>query len=184
LSFFHRLRLAYLCYFSKPAADRAIYRAIRRRPPRKIVELGIGDARRAMRMIELAKESCAAQDIHYVGMDPFEGRADADGTILSLKNAHQLLRLTGVRIQLVPGNPADSLIRLANSLGKVDLLSLPPELAAAPQARAWFFVPRVLHEGSIVYVETLREDCRKTLRVLPQKEIERMVSNTPVRRAA
>ena len=184
MSLISRLRLFYLCYFSKPAADRPIYRAIHRRGARKIVELGIGNARRAMRMIEVAQHTSSPQDIHYVGMDLFEGRVESGTPRISLKAAHQLLRATGVRVQLVPGNPSDSLIRLANSLRNVDLLVLPAELESAPLARTWFFVPRTLHQRSLVFVEGVRDDGRKTLRLKPPKEIDRVASGAVTRRAA
>ncbi len=184
MSIFSHLRLLYLCHFSKPAADCPIYRAICRCDARKIVELGIGNAQRAMRMIEVAKRTSPPEDIHYVGMDLFEGRAGTGGTAFSLKEAHQLLRATGVRVQLVPGNPAESLIRLANSLHKVDLLIVPGELDSAALARMWFFVPRMLHERSVVLVENMQSDGQKMLRIKPRAEIDRMASGGTARRAA
>ena len=95
-----------------------------------------------------------------------------------------MLRATGVRVQLVPGNPAESLIRLANSLGKVDLLIVPAELESAAAARMWFFVPRILHERSLVFVESVQSDGQKTLRIKPRAEIDRMASGGAARRAA
>ena len=184
MSIFRRLRLLHLCYLSRPSADRRLYRAIRRHRPRKIVELGVGDARRALRMIEIAQQSCLPQDIHYVGMDLFEGRDGSGGRSISLKAAHQLLRATGVRVQLVPGNPPDALIRLANSLGKVDLLIVPAELQSAEHARTWFFVPRFLHERSLVFVEGVRSDGRKTLQVKPRAEIDQIATAATIRRRA
>ena len=91
MSFFRLLRAIYLCYFSKPVENRPLYRAIRRLRVRKLVELGVGDGLCALRMIELAKIASAKQqnptagqetpgqkqetspEIHYVGIDPFEG---------------------------------------------------------------------------------------------------------------
>jgi hypothetical protein len=184
LSIFSRLRLLYLCHFSKPAANCPIYRAIHRHNARKIVELGIGTAQRAMRMIEVATRTSSPENIHYVGMDLFEGRAGSGQTALSLKEAHQTLRATGVRVQLVPGNPSDSLIRLANSLGKVDLLIVPAELESASLARMWFFVPRILHERTQVFVESVQTDGQKVLRLKPRAEIDRMATGSATRRAA
>ena len=37
-----RLRQFYLLHFSKPASDRLVYREIRRKKARKIVEFGLG----------------------------------------------------------------------------------------------------------------------------------------------
>ena len=123
-----RIRLFYSCHLSKPQSNRPIYRAIRRLHARKIVELGIASGQRALRMIEVAKLASPGEETHYVGVDPFEGRSEADSPGLTLKAAHQLLRRDGVRVQLVPGDLADSLVRIANSLGKVDLLIVPAAL--------------------------------------------------------
>jgi len=171
LSILSQIRLIHSCYLSKPRSNRPVYQAIRRCHARKIVELGIATGQRAMRMIEVAKLASQKQEIHYVGVDQFEDRAESDGTGLTLKAAHQLLRRDGVRVQLVPGNPAEALIRVANSLGKVDLLIVPAEFDAAAFARAWFFVPRMLHERSLVFVERMLENGERLLEIKPQYEI-------------
>lgn len=185
MSIISRLRLLYLCHFSKPFANRLIYRAIRLHKPRKIVELGIADGSRAIRLIEVAWRASTQSDVHYVGMDSFEGRPAADGHGgLSLKAAHQLLRVTGARVQLVPGNPSDSLIRLANSLGKVDLLIVPVELDSPSFARFWSFLPRMLHEGSLVFVEEVRDNAEAVLLLKPRHEIDHLAAAGVGRRAA
>jgi hypothetical protein len=184
LSILRRVRLAYSCYLSKPQSDRPVYRAIRRCHARKIVELGIATGQRTMQMIEVAKLSSPGQEIHYVGVDPFEGRSDSDRPGLTLKAAHQLLRRDGVRVQLVPGNLADSLARLANSLGKVDLLIVPAALESASFARTWFFVPRMLHEQSLVFVEQTFEDGQMLLEIKPRYEINVLASMGVRRQAA
>jgi hypothetical protein len=184
LSIISQLRLFYFRYLSKPVADRPIYRAIGRQKVRKIVELGIGDASRALRMMEVARQASAASDVHYVGMDLFEGRTEANGQGLSLKAAHQLLRGAGARVQLVPGNPSDGLMRLANSLGKVDLLIVPAELESPAAARMWFFVPRMLHERSMVFIEGQSAEGERLLRLKPRHEIDQFAAAGPSRRAA
>jgi hypothetical protein len=184
LSLFSHLQLAYSAYFSKPQSDRLIYRAIRRHKIRKIVELGVGDGRRARRMIQTARLASPGQEIGYVGMDLFEGRSESDGPGLSLKAAYQLLRGVGARVQLVPGNPSESLARTANSLGKIDLLIVPAELDAPSSSRAWFFVPRMLHEQSLVCVEQAADDGQKALHIKPAAEIEQLAAAHSRRRAA
>ena len=150
---------------------------------RKIVELGIGTGQRALRMIDLAKLVSPGEEIHYVGVDPFEGRSEADGAGLTLKAAHQLLRRDGVRVQLVPGDLADSLARIANSLGKVDVLIVPSLLESASFARAWFFVPRMLHERSLVFVEQTLESGQTLFETKPRCEIA-VLASIGVRRQA
>jgi hypothetical protein len=184
LSIFSQLRLLYLCYFSKPIADRPVYRAIRRRRARKIVELGVGDGHRALRLIEVARRASSSADILYVGMDLFEGRSQSGGPGVALREVHQLLRTAGVRVQLVPGNPAEGLIRLANSLGKVDVLIVPAELDSPSFARMWFFVPRMLHERSQVFVQRLLGDGQPAFSTKPPDEINRLAAAGGTRRAA
>jgi hypothetical protein len=150
----------------------------------RIVELNIGDGRRAMRMIELAKQVSCGQEVCYVGIDLFEGRAEADGRGLSLKAAHQLLRGAGGRVRLVPGPPAEALVRVANSLGKIDLLVVPAELDSDAFGRMWHFVPRMLHERSVVFVERRADDGRTTARIKPSEEIDALAALGVGRRAA
>jgi hypothetical protein len=184
LSILSHIRLIYSCHFSKTPSNHPVYQAIRRCHARKIVELGVGTGQRAMRMIEIAKLASPQQDIHYVGVDQFEARSESDGPGLTLRSAHQLLRSEGVRVQLVPGNPSDSLVRIANSLGKVDLLIVPAEFNSESFARAWFFVPRMLHEGSLVFVERSLNNDQRLLELKPRHEIDRLASAGIRRRAA
>jgi hypothetical protein len=178
-----RLRLFYLLYLSKPASDRVIYREIRRHKARKIVELGIGAAQRSRRMIEMAAQFQPARDIHYTGIDLFEDRQGCEVPGISLKAAHQLLKPTGARIQLAPGAPHDGLARIANSLGKVDLIVLSPWPDAKCLASAWFYIPRLLHDQTVVLLETLQPGEETSLRMVDRAEIE-MLAAVPRRRAA
>lgn len=184
MSLIGQLRLFHSCYFSKPSAYRPIYRAIRRSHPRKIVELGIGDGRRALRMIAVAKLTLAGRDIQYVGLDRFEDQAESAGLRLTLKEAHRLFGGAGVRARLVPGDPPESLVRVANSLGKVDMLILPAGMDAPAMARTWFFVPRMLHQDSIVFIERAEPDGRLRLDVLPPQTIDGLAAAGSLRRAA
>jgi hypothetical protein len=185
LAILSRLRLFYLLYFSKPHGNRPLYRAIHRRSARKIVELGVGDGRRACRMIEVARRrSSGPTEVHYVGLDPFEGGSQSSFPSRSLKQVHRLLRGTGARVQLVPGNSSESLIRMANSLGKVDVLIVPAELDSAASARLWFFVPRMLHEQSQVFVAQVSKKGEPVLSVKRREEIDRLAAAGAARRAA
>jgi len=171
LSIFSRIRQTYLCYFSKPQVNRPVYRAIRRIHAKNILELGVGDGRRALRLIEVAKNASPGQEVRYIGLDRFEDRSAADGPGLAFKAAHQLLRRDGVQVRLVPGEPPEMLLRSANSFGKIDVLLLPAKLDSPTFSRMWFFVPRMLHEKSLVYVERSLDDGRTQWRLKPRHEI-------------
>jgi predicted O-methyltransferase YrrM len=155
LAIAHRIRFVYLAYFSSPPPDRTLYRVIRCHGVRKILEIGVGTGLRAMRMIELAGQEAAAGDVHYTGIDLFEARSAGEGPVLSLKTAHQTLSKTGARIRLCPGSPHAALSRTANSLERADLVVIAASsgLSQDDLGRAWFFLPRVLHPASLVYME-------------------------------
>lgn len=147
-----RLRVLYLTHLSKPPCDRILYRAIQRHQVRRILELGLGTALRARRMIELAARQTPPAEIHYTGVDLFETRSPAEGPALSLKTAHQTLARLGARVRLCPGDPFSALSRAANRLPQADLVVISSGLDQASLGRAWFFLPRLLHAGSQVFV--------------------------------
>ncbi|MGA2618297.1 MAG: hypothetical protein ABSF26_11850 [Thermoguttaceae bacterium] len=169
-----RLRLFYLLHLSKPAADRIIYRAIQRSRAASIVELGIGTARRAVNMIQLAGGHHPARAIRYTGIDLFEDRRETDPPGVSLRRAHCLLTATGARIRLVPATPAEGLSRTANMLGKADLVILSALGESQPLARAWFYIPRLLHDRSLVFLEELTGGGRTAVRLVSQAELDRL----------
>jgi hypothetical protein len=167
-----RLRLFYLLHLSKPASNRLIYREVRRIKPRSIVEIGIGTAERAGRILELACEFHEPRQIRYTSIDQFEDRAATAGSALPLREAHRLLKATGARIQLVPGTPLEALARTANALGKADLMVLSPWEGAQQLAAAWFYVPRMLHEHTVVLLETVAANGDASIRAVERAEIE------------
>jgi hypothetical protein len=176
------LRVLYLTHLSKPASDRSIYRFLRQQRIASILEIGLGMAERSLRMIELAGLHVPAAEIRYVGVDSFEARSAADEPGLTLKEAHRTLKATGARVQLLPGDPLAAIGRAANSLHDLDLV-LVSAAALSGMEQAWFYLPRMLHAGSNVFVEQLagRES---EFRPLDSAEIARLSSATRRRRAA
>jgi hypothetical protein len=179
----NRLKLFYLLHLSQPPAERIIYRGIRRGQARKIVEVGMGTARRAVRMIEVAQATAAPGEVQYTGIDPFEGRSQADGAGLSLIEAHRLLKATGARIRLVPGGPEEGLSRVANALGKVDLLVLSAGPDPQSPGHAWFFVPRLLDDRTLVFLAGVSPDGEASFRRVDPAEVRQWAA-APCRRAA
>ena len=178
-----RLRLFYLLHLSKPASDRLVFREIRRRRARKVVELGLGIGQRAVHIIELLKEFREASDIHYTGIDLFEARAAADGPGISLREAHCLLKATGARIQLVPGSVGEALSRIANSVSQVDVLLISGHIPVEQLSQAWFYLPRMIDAQTQVFQETLTAGGGTAMRLLEAQEVEQMASRGQ-RRAA
>ncbi|HEX7449537.1 MAG TPA: hypothetical protein VF306_18410 [Pirellulales bacterium] len=145
------LRSAHLVYVASPAGERAVYREIERRQARKILELGVAGGQRARRMIEAAKRG-AAGPVCYAGIDLFDMRP-ADDDHLTLKQAHALLKPSGARVRLIPGDPFTALARMANEIGPCDLIVVAGDQPEESLQRAWFYVPRLLHAGTAVFAE-------------------------------
>ncbi len=153
MSFF---RYVYLAYFSQPAGERFLYRGLRRWGCRSIVELGLGTGQRTERLLEQAERAAGGEKIRYTGIDLFEAR-EADSPGMTLKQAHQRFQGSQRRVQLAPGDPQMALSRLANTLLDTDLLLIQADQAGEALALAWYYVPRMLHEGSRVFVERVTE---------------------------
>ncbi len=143
----------HLSHMSKPAEDRPIYQELLQGQAKRILELGVGQADRSLRMIETASRDCDAREIYYTGVDLFESRDIARGGGLPLKAAYQKLVPTGAHIRLVPGDAFSGIARIANSLQGVDLVVISGDHSPDDLKRAWFYFPRMLHDRSQVFLQ-------------------------------
>lgn len=176
----------YLAYLSRPAADRSLYRLLRRQSVSSIVEIGIGRGTRVANLIAVLRRFHPGTELRYTGIDLFEARpANCPG--LTLKEAHKQLKPLAERVQLAPGDAYMGLARLANTLPNTDLLLISAGQDPASLARAWTFVPRMLHPGSLVFRE-VQDTSGGAVKMQPMTlaEIERLAGQTDkaVRRAA
>ena len=153
-------RYLYLSRLSKPPRERYLYRCIKKQGFHRIVELGIGDGIRGSRLVETALRFAGNDEVHYTGIDLFEARlSDAAG--MTLKRAHQHFSTSGARVRLIPGDPFSTLSRMANSLTGTDLLIISDEVDEREHeslSKAWLFVPRMLHDDSVVLFEKRASD--------------------------
>jgi hypothetical protein len=177
-----RLKFAHLAFFSKPAGDRWVWRHIRRRRPTRIVQFGVGDARRAGLLIRVAQRYSADRDVSYTGIDPFE--AELTAGCLPLKEAHRRLSATGGKVRLVPGSPASALPGVANALSRTDLLIISAEVAEADLDSAWFYVPRMLTDTSLVIQQHLTAEGDSSWRRIDGQQIDALTKLAQPRRAA
>ena len=178
-----RFKYLYLAYLSKPSNDRALYRMIRKHKVRKILELGMGKGLRARRMIELAMQVKFDKPVWYTAVDLFEMRPAEVLPGVALKLAHRDLQTTGAKVRLLPGDPFSTLSRAANTIGPQDLIVISADQDRESLARAWFYMPRMLHDQSRLFVEESEGDGRCALRLMPRAEIEQLAADTR-RRAA
>lgn len=150
------LKHLYHCYFSKPASDRALYRSVAQFEINSIVEVGISSIDRTVNMLELVHRY-TEQPVQYTGIDLFESEVRGSNKI-GLKVAHVEFKKTGAKVKLMPGDPFSCLSRSVNLLGGTDLLIIGKNVDAESMSRSWFYVPRMLHEDSLVMIETQSED--------------------------
>ncbi len=170
------LGTAWLCTFSRPAGERPVYRHVRAHAPKRILEIGLGTLVRTERLLRVAARSGG---IRYIGLDRFEGRDVTDPPGVSLKEAHRRLHSLA-RVQLVPGNVDTSLARLGNMLGHVDLVLISADNDERHLERCWFFIQRLMTEGSTVLIEP---SARAPWTVLPRARLEELATRVVARRA-
>lgn len=170
------VRSAYLLYFSQPAADRPLWKAIKSRPIRSIVELGVDLGGRTQRVLEVASWRRDCLPLAYCGIDLFDARP-SDQPQLPLKQAFHELRATGATIRLVPGDPAAALCRTANALTGTDLLLIAAGQSVETFGEAWRFVPRMIHPQSLIFVQgTGAAAGRDTWRQISPPEVEKLAA--------
>lgn len=179
------LRSAYLLYFSQPAADRSLYKALKGRKLRSIVEVGIGNGERTGRIIEVLGWEPENRPLEYTGIDLFEQRPKGQPG-LTLKSAFAKLKFDGVKVRLTPGDPYSALSRIANQVKGVDLLLIAADQDREALDRAWFYVPRMIHAETLVLLEETGGKNGNTFRTLKPIEVERLAAaaNKAMRRAA
>jgi hypothetical protein len=177
------LRCLYLAYLSKPKADRPLYRAISRYRPRRILEIGLGAIPRTLRLIDLATR-IATQPVKYAVIDLFEARPAGAGSALSLKDAHRILKTTTAQVQLIPGDATSALARSANALQNMDLVIISGPDPRQSLGGGWFYLPRMLHDHSVVFIESAAAAQKGSFALMAAGEITARAAASRPRRAA
>jgi hypothetical protein len=184
------LRSSYLLYFSKPAGERSLYQAVSKQPIRSIVELGLDLTGRTERILEVVSWKGVPGPVRYTGIDLFDARPKT-APALALKQAFAGLRKPrsglALNVQLVPGDPAMALARVANLLAGTDLLLIAANQDQESLERAWAWVPRMLSGSSLVMVEGRAEKSgQSTWRRVSLAEVHQLAAQAEAskRRAA
>jgi hypothetical protein len=85
----------------------------------------------------------------------------------------------------MPGDPYTALAGIANTLSKIDLVVISASVDQAALARAWFYVPRILHAESQVFLEEIRYGGKTAFRLISLDEVAWLAAKSqPKRRAA
>ena len=138
-----------MTWLDKPVCDRAIYQQIKQRSISSIVEFGMDDGYRCENMIAVATKF-SQERIRYTGVDLFDARPEDP---LKLIEMHRLLKSTGAKTQLVPGDIGSVIPRIANSHLRTDLIIFSSGYDANQFAEVKMFLPRMLHASSLVMIQ-------------------------------
>jgi hypothetical protein len=117
-----------------------------------MVEIGIGDCSRALRLISLAAK-CLGGPVAYCGIDLFEA-APKGKTVLKYKDAYCKLNIANCKTKLVPGEPAMALSTCANSLTNTNLIVVSNQFDTAALAPMWMYVPRMLAADAKIFMQS------------------------------
>jgi hypothetical protein len=176
-------RYCYLAYLSKPQGERRLFRLVKARQVSRIVEVGVRNLTRTARLIEVAQRHATQGKVCYTGLDLFDARAH-ELEPLSLKQAHCALQVTAAQVRLVPGPPGNSLAAIANAHQNTDLIIISPPVSDDDLRRAWFYVPRMLREDSVVLREQLGAEGQVAFLTLSASELAERATQSAPRRAA
>ncbi len=137
-------------YFAQLPEDRICYRLIQKHKIASILEIGMEDAVRSERMLQVAIRGAGPRVVNFVGIDLFEAHPEADENPLTLKAAHTQLSALGARVKLVPGDAFSALSRTANSLKDIELVVIGWDNSPDVVAKCWNLMPRFLTDQAIV----------------------------------
>lgn len=143
---------------AKPAASRGVLGLGRRgphaglcklvRPLRvtTVLEISVGDGSRAAAVLQTLAKAEPEAPLRYIAVDQFE----LGGGPVTLKQFHQRLRKENIRPQVFPDPVDRALLRVAHTVGAVDLVLIADATAdwQEPQRRA--LLSRVTHRDSVI----------------------------------
>lgn len=165
------LKFLQMAWLSKPAPDRLIYRLIKQRQIKSIVEFGLGDGSRCGKMIAVANKFNPDDRIKYTGVDLFDARSESVSP-LKLIEMHRKLNAVDAKTQLVPGDLGSALPRIANSHVRTDLVIISAGFEEDELESTQMFLPRMLHPSSLVLIQDYENE---EFYVHSRLEIEKMV---------
>lgn len=179
------IRSTWLLYFSQPANDRALYKAVKGRTIRSVLEFGVGDGNRTKNLLEVISWQAENLPLRYTGIDLFEARPKGQKG-LTLKQAFADIRAPEVKVQLVPGLPYDALLRCSSALSEIDLIILSADQQPTDFEKAWKFIARTVHDKTLILREQPAGAGKTVFQTLPVAEVHRLAreSGKIIRRAA
>lgn len=160
-----------MTWLDKPVCDRAVYKLIKQRQIRSIVEVGLGDGKRCEQLIAVAQKF-SEEKVRYTGIDLFDARESS--TPLKLIDMHRRLKGIDAKTQLVPGDLGSALPQIANSHLRTDLILISAGFDREQFSTVKSFFPRMLHASSLVLVQS-KEDGE--FKKISRLEIEKTINS-------
>jgi hypothetical protein len=156
---------------------------VKRQQVCRIVEIGISDVARSIALVEVAQRYAEGQKVAYTGIDWFDARTRPLAP-LTLKDAYRQLRPTEANVRLVPGEPGRAMAAVANAHQNTDLILISPAVADSDLAAGWFFVPRMLHEQTILLREEQDSEGQPLFKPLAHAQVSAWAGQDVRRRVA
>lgn len=165
------LRYARRVLFPKATPEQQLLRLVKPHPIRRVVELGVDSLGVSTLLLDTLVKREPADPVHYTAFDSFDDRPEDDEP-LSLVAAYRRVVATKARVRLTPGSLERSLAAEANALVNTDLLLLGRRATGEAIGNGWFFLPRMLHPGTLVVQRvTPAEADAPDWRVVPVGEV-------------
>ena len=140
--------------FRAPRRYHHLYDTIRTLKAKSILEVGVWNGKRAVKMINEALQH--TPKILYVGYDLFEDLGEAgyqeefSKRPPSEEEVKILLKKTGVEILLFKGNTLKTLPESIEGLPKIDFIFIDGGHSVETIASDWLFIQKLMHDTSVV----------------------------------
>lgn len=128
----------------------------------------------------MAQRFAINHSVRYTGIDLFESR-DAGAPKLTLIAAHKELKKLDSKVQLVPGEPHQTISRIANSHLRTDMVVISAGYDPVSLERCWFYFPRMIHANSLIFVQEPAA-INESFRCYSRLEIEQLADKHGLRR--
>ena len=154
-------------YARRPRRYAHLLEAIRRRRPRRILEIGVYDGIRAVEMIEAACISRPASEVEYFGFDLFDMlsdellQAELSKKPLPMEVVQKRIEETGAHVTLYRGFSQDTLPQyLEEHRGEqVDFVFIDGGHAVETITSDWRHVETAMDAGTVVLFDDYYVDC-------------------------